>query len=124
METFKAQNEKINQLTLLQQDAPSQLALEVFRICTETFNYCLDKGEEFTSPQHLRLLKECAEISRLTASFLLEESVYAHDLCGVCAKVCDACAVSCAGIDDQDGQLMICQAACNQCADSCRQQEH
>ena len=124
METFKAQNERINQLSLFQHEAPVQAALDVFRLCTETLNYCLDKGEEFTGRQHLRLLKECAEVARLTATFLIEESPYAVDLCEVCAKLCDACAVSCYGIDEQDGQLMICRAACNECAETCRAQIH
>ncbi len=67
---------------------------------------------------------ECAEICQLVALFMVENSDFAHDICGVCARICDACGDSCYEIDKDDAEMRACMLACKNCADSCRNMEH
>lgn len=123
METFKEQNEFINRLSVNMEDAITN-AMECFRITTNCLQHCLTMGEKHAEIKHITLMKECAEICQLAASFMIEKSDFAHDLCGVCARVCDACAVSCNEVDSQDAMMKFCITACRKCAESCRNMEH
>ncbi|KUG19759.1 ferredoxin [hydrocarbon metagenome] len=88
-------------------------------VCTETVDYCLETGGRHVRPEHVRLMLDCGEICQISASYMLRESTFSTDLCGLCAEVCDRCAKSCAGFTD-DPKMKTCADVCRRCAVSCR----
>ncbi|HWG90609.1 MAG TPA: four-helix bundle copper-binding protein [Candidatus Thermoplasmatota archaeon] len=90
------------------------------QVCLETVQYCLQKGGEHASPEHLRLLLDCAEICETSANFMIRGSDHHGVTCGACAEVCVACAESCEALGD-DEQMRRCAEACRTCADSCQE---
>ncbi len=97
-----------------------QDCLECHRICFQTaMNYCLERGGSHTMPAHFRLMMNCADISKTTASFLMSESEWDFQIRSLCTEICEACAHSC----EQAGGMDECVAACRRCAKSCRQVE-
>ena len=123
METLKEQNELINRLSV-NMEAAIQNALECSRVTQNCLQHCLAEGGKHAEKKHVNLMKECAELCQLSASFMIEGSDFAHDLCGVCARVCDACADSCANVDEEDAMMRLCITACRKSAESCRNMEH
>lgn len=91
--------------------------LHCYRICTQTaMNQCLEMGGAHVEPTHFRLMRNCAEICRTAADFMLSSSPLHAQICGACAVVCDACAESC----EQIGGMDECVHACRSCAQSCQ----
>ena len=93
--------------------------LDCHRICLQTVQHCLEKGGKHASPEHIRLLLDCAEICQTSANFMLRGSPLHRRTCAVCAEVCTRCAESCEAIDGE--QLDDCAEACRSCAESCAQ---
>jgi hypothetical protein len=122
METIKEQNEFINRLSLNMEEAIEN-CLEAYRVITTTRSYCLKVGGTFAEQRHISLLQDCAELCRLSANFMLSSSDFSHDLCGICARLCESCAMSCEDFTD-DQQLRKCAQICRRCAESCRMMEH
>jgi hypothetical protein len=92
--------------------------LHCYRICTQTaMNHCLETGGRHVEPTHFRLMRNCAEICRTSADFMLSNSPLHARICAACAEVCDACADSC----EQLGEMDECVQACRACAQSCHQ---
>ena len=89
------------------------------RVCAETLTYCLSKGGEHVRPEHLKALQDCVDICATDAAFMVRGSEHHTELCGVCADVCQACAVSCEGFGN-DAQMKACAEACRRAAESCR----
>jgi Domain of Unknown Function (DUF326) len=87
------------------------------RMCLQSaMNHCLESGGKHVEPGHFRLMMNCAEICQMSANFMLSNSSYHPQVCGLCAQICEACAESC---DDLDG-MEECAQACRDCAKSCR----
>src|SRR3954447_26737858 len=87
------------------------------RMCLQSaMNHCLETGGEHVEPTHFRLMMNCAEICQTSANFMLSDSNYHAQVCGVCAEICDACAESC----DQLEGIEDCAEACRECAKHCR----
>jgi len=89
-------------------------------ICLLTINHCLTMGGKHAEPAHIRLLQDCAEICQTSANFMLRMSDLHGAVCGVCAEVCEACAVSCDAFPD-DARMAQCAEMCRVCAQSCRE---
>lgn len=123
MDSIKEQNEFINRLSVNMEETITHV-MECFRITSNCLHHCLTMGEKHADVKHITLMKHCAEICQLSSSFMIEKSDFAHDLCGLCAKICDACADSCQEVDAQDAMMKLCVNACRKCADSCRNMEH
>lgn len=123
MESLKEQNEQINRLSINMEQAISN-ALECYRATTRCLQYCLSMGGKHSGSHHITLLMECAEICQISARFMVENSDFAHDICGLCARICDACGDSCHEIAAHDFEMQACIRACRNCADSCRNMEH
>lgn len=123
METLKQENEFINRLSINMEEAISN-ALECFRITNNCLQHCLSIGDKHADIKHIMLMKQCAELCQVSASFMIEKSDFTHDACGLCAKICDACADSCLEVDSQDAMMNLCVSACRKCAESCRNMEH
>lgn len=97
-----------------------QEALNCHNVCLETIDYCLQLGEAHADPAHIKLLQDCAEICQTTANFMVRQSEMHGRVCLVCAEVCQRCAKSCEGFDD-DEQMRRCAEACRSCAQTCRE---
>lgn len=88
------------------------------RMCEETIAYCLAKGGDFVTPEHLHLLMDCAEVSQTAANLMLRESPLEAALCNLCAEVCRRCAEDCARFEN-DKQMQACAELCRRCAEAC-----
>lgn len=123
METIKQQNEQLNRLSVNAEEAIRN-ALECYRVCSTCLQHCLALGGKHSEHSHVMLLIECADVCRVTSSFMISTSSFVHDMSGICARLCDACSDSCHDIDPEDPHLNACMVACRRCADSCRNMEH
>lgn len=101
--------------------AEAELCIEACRTCHEVclrtaLDHCLELGGEHVEPKHFRLMLNCAEVCHAAANLLLSRSVFAAQLCALCADICEACADSC----EQIGQMADCVQACRQAVQQCR----
>lgn len=90
------------------------------RSCEATGAYCTQMGGKHAQPDHLRLLRDCAQICVTSADFMLRGSELHPRVCGVCAETCQRCAESCEQFGG-DTQMQECAQVCRRCAESCRQ---
>ncbi len=88
--------------------------------CLELVPHCLSMGGEHASPEHIRLLLDCADICATSADFMLRGSEFHHLTCGVCAEICQRCADDCERMANGDQKMLACAADCRRCAESCR----
>jgi hypothetical protein len=58
----------------------------------EAMTHCLESGGKHVSPEHMRLMLNCAEICQMSTNLMLSNSTFSSQLCRVCAEVCDAAA--------------------------------
>lgn len=89
------------------------------QICLQTTLYCLEKGENHASRNHIVLLQNCADICQLSVNFMSTNSKFQSSLCNLCAEVCEQCASSCSSFG-KDETMSHCADICQKCADSCR----
>ena len=93
------------------------LCLSCYRTCLEeATTHCLNEGGRHAEAGHVSLMLGCAEICRTAADFMLMRVKLHHKVCGVCAEICEACAVSCQQLDGMDA----CIDVCRRCASMCR----
>lgn len=88
--------------------------------CLESINYCISMGGKHAEKTHLELLIDCSKICDISADYMLRESPFHGEICGICADVCDDCAKSCDQFKGDD-QMADCAKKCRACADTCRQ---
>ena len=65
----------------------------------------------------IRLDMDCAAICRLAAGYMARGSEFAHELCRLCAEICEACGREC-GKHPQE-HCQACAQACRRCATEC-----
>jgi hypothetical protein len=87
-------------------------------ICIDTIQYCLQQGGAHVESSHMKLVLECAEICTTTVKFLLLGAFHGQ-VSGVCANICEACAVSCEKFAG-DSQMKEWADSCRLCAAACR----
>jgi hypothetical protein len=66
----------------------------------------------------LELSIYCADLCRLTATFLQRGELQSLRFCALCAEICDICAVECELHDN--AACKACAIACRKCAEECR----
>ncbi len=88
--------------------------------CLQTMQYCLSMGGKHAEADHIRTMRDCAEICQTAANFMLVQSPHHNLTCGVCAEVCHACAESCQLVDANDQTMKQCVEACRRCEQSCQ----
>jgi hypothetical protein len=88
-------------------------------ICVETITHCLGMGGRHAEPEHIGLLRDCAQICATSADFMLRGSSHHSRTCAVCAEICARSAESCAALGN-DEAMQRCAEACRRCAESCR----
>lgn len=93
--------------------------LDCYQTCTETITKCLSMGGKHARLEHLDLLMDCAKICSANADFMLRNSTYYPQTCGITADICDECADNCDRFDDDF--MKECANACRRCAESCRE---
>ena len=89
--------------------------------CLDTITHCLNMGGEHANPEHIRLLMDCAQICATSADFMIRDSAYHMDSCGVCAKVCEDCAASCENLGKTERELQACMDICRRTSEACYQ---
>ena len=89
--------------------------------CAVACDACTEACRQAADPQPLRQCIErchdCADVCRLTALLMARESEWATTLCGLCARLCLACAEECAR--HPLPQCQECAQTCQHCADEC-----
>ncbi len=96
-----------------------QDCLDCFRTCTETSVKCLKIGGKHAEKEHITLILDCARICSLSADFMLRNSLYYPQTCGITADICDECADTCDRF--KDDFMKQCTSVCRRCAESCRE---
>ena len=94
-------------------------SLDCYRNCTETTLRCLSLGGKHAKPEHINLLIDCARMCNTNADFMLRNSTYYPQTCGITADICDECADDCDRFDDDF--MKECASVCRRCAESCRE---
>lgn len=94
-------------------------SLDCYQTCTETTIRCLTMGGKHAEYEHLNLLMDCARICNTNADFMLRNSTYYPQTCGITADICDECADTCDRFDDDF--MKECASVCRRCAESCRE---
>ena len=88
------------------------------QVCVETISAGVQQGGQPAHLLHLRLLMDCATVTDTTRDLMLRSSDFAHQVCGLCAGVCERSAASCERIGGE--QMQRCADACRRCAESCK----
>jgi hypothetical protein len=100
-----------------------QRGIELLYTCADACDSCASvclAGEDMTKTARcVRLDIECANLCRTTASLLSSDSAFARRLCGLCADVCDTCAIECARHREME-HCVRCADTCKACATECR----
>ncbi len=94
-------------------------SIDCYQTCTETTIRCLTMGGKHAEYEHLNLLMDCARICNTNADFMLRNSTYYPQTCGITADICDECADTCDRFDDDF--MKECASVCRRCAESCRE---
>lgn len=86
------------------------------RVCLHAaMTQCLEQGGDHVEPIHFRLLMACVSVCSTTATSIAGGLEIHEHLCGLCARVCRACAESCRRMGDMED----CVEVCERCASSC-----
>lgn len=93
--------------------------LDCFRICNQTLVRCLSIGGKHSEIEHVNLIIDCARICDTNADFMLRNSTYYPQTCGLTADICDECADTCDRFEDDF--MKECASVCRRCAESCRE---
>jgi len=94
-------------------------SLDCYQTCTETIARCLITGGKHAAYEHLNLLMDCSKICNTNADFIIRNSPYYPQICGITADMCDECADNCDRFDEDF--MKECSAVCRRCAESCRE---
>lgn len=93
------------------------LCLACYRSClAEATQHCLKEGGRHAEADHVSLMLGCAQLCRTTAEFMLMQTKLHYKVCGACAEICEACAVSCQQLEGMGD----CVDLCRRCAVECR----
>lgn len=86
-----------------------------------TLAWATSDGFKEATPEFIRLLSDCAEITQTAANFMLRGSELHHETCKACEEVCEAVFEACeqAGLDeieDFKDQVKTCANHCREMA--------
>ncbi|OXS94238.1 MULTISPECIES: four-helix bundle copper-binding protein [Burkholderiaceae] len=77
---------------------------------------CLNEQDVKAMARCIKLDMDCAQICRLSASYMARDSEFARKMCKICADICEACGRECA--KHQMDHCQHCAKACQKCADA------
>ena len=98
-----------------------QLCQDCHTLCNQMIGHCMKLGGRHATPDHIRLLMDCAQMCATNADFMARESLLHDRLCGLCAELCRLCADSCRQAAGDDQLMKQCIDLCRRCAGSCEQ---
>lgn len=98
-----------------------RLCQDCHALCVQIIGHCVALGGRHATPDHIRLLMDCAQICTTTADYMLRESSLHDRMCGLCSEICRLCAESCEHIAGDDQMVKQCAEMCRRCAASCTQ---
>ena len=81
--------------------------------------YCLQLGGRHATPNHIRLLMDCAQMCTTTVAYMARESSLHDRLCGLCSEMCRLCAESCEQTAGNEQMVKQCAELCRRCLASC-----
>ncbi|MEO5906729.1 MAG: four-helix bundle copper-binding protein, partial [Saprospiraceae bacterium] len=84
-------------------------------------SFCLREEENPILARCVQLSTECAAICYAAAQLMSMGSKYAHEICRICADMCEACAKECE-MHEVD-HCERCAIECRACAEECRNME-
>lgn len=96
-----------------------QLCQECHVRCIQIIGHCLQLGGRLATPEHLRLLMDCAQMCTTTADFMARQSSVHDRACSLCSELCRQCASNCDRVAGDDQIVKQCAELCRSCADSC-----
>ena len=85
--------------------------------CHECMMLCLNEPDVAARKNCISMLAECACICKEAAGFMSMDAKSAKQLCGLCASICEQCAVECAMF--KDDHCTKCANECKACAGEC-----
>jgi hypothetical protein len=85
-------------------------------VCLQTATACEQSGGEHASPDHINILRDCAELCLVAAHFLQHNSALVGYVCQACAQATTHCGNECDRMGDTD-----CANACRNAAWACEQ---
>ena len=88
-------------------------------LCTKMIEHCLKLGGRHATPDHIRLMTDCAQMCETTAHYLIRGSSLHGRMCGLCAEVCRQCGDNCQQLAGDDQMVKQCVELCRSCAGSC-----
>ncbi len=94
-------------------------SLECFQNCTKTSRQCISRGGKYVETKTIKLLMDCAKICNVNADFMLRDSTYYPQICGLAADICDECSDNCDRFDEPF--MRECAGICRRCSESCRE---
>ncbi len=99
-------------------DACLQACLACLTACEHCATEDIKAGESMAACA--LLCRDCADYCALSAHLIARDSPFMHDLCQLCAKVCDECAAECEKHAMHHDHCRECAEACRRCAAECR----
>ena len=96
-----------------------QLCHDCHARCIQVIGHCLKLGGRHATPDHIRLLMDCAQMCTTTADFMARESSFHDRMCSLCSDLCQRCAESCEQVEGNDQLLKQCAELCRRCSGSC-----
>ncbi|AWI12611.1 hypothetical protein B4064_1172 [Caldibacillus thermoamylovorans] len=96
--------------------------INIIQHCATTCDHMithLTNHEEMNNRRlQLQLLRDCADICHVTASFIARNSHLNKMMAQICAQICEACGNECSKFNDRHSQH--CAQVCYHCAQECR----
>lgn len=83
--------------------------------CNHCYTACLEEEDIAMMKECIRLDRQCADICGFAAQAMSTNSMYAREICRICAEVCEACGNEC------KKHCQECAEACLRCAKICRE---
>jgi len=96
-----------------------QLCRDCHAMCTQTIAHCLKLGGRHATPDHIRLLADCAQMCATSADYMLRESPFHDRICRLCSDLCTQCGKDCEHVSADDQMVKQCIEMCHKCAASC-----
>ncbi|KLL11051.1 ferredoxin [Protofrankia coriariae] len=87
--------------------------------CEETIAYCMDMPGTMMDAANMRVLMDCAAVTKVCADMMCRMSSMYREMCAMCARICTMCAEMAMKMPG-DAQMMKLAEACRACAASCQ----
>ncbi len=96
-----------------------QLCRDCHAMCIQTIAHCLKFGGRHATPDHIRLMVDCAQMCATSADYMVRESPFHDRICRLCSELCKECEKDCQQVAGDDQMVKECIEMCRKCAASC-----